>query len=136
MNTLGTHLICELSRCDSRIISDVSAVKRALELAADAAGVRTLNGFFHKFSAEGVSGLLCLAESHLSVHTWPESGYVAADIYTCGETAQPGQAAKVLSESFRAGGMQIREIKRGLPTLNNVFTSVDETQPHKSLYIL
>jgi S-adenosylmethionine decarboxylase len=75
MNTQGVHLICELSGCSNAALSDVAAVRAAMEAAAARANVAVLDGYFHTFAPSGVTGLLCLSESHFSIHTWPESGY-------------------------------------------------------------
>src|SRR5579862_5828407 len=74
MNTLGMHLVCELNGCNPSILTKVPAIKHAMEAAAISANATILDGYFHQFSPTGVSGLLCLAESHVSIHTWPESG--------------------------------------------------------------
>lgn len=67
----------------------------------------------HLFTPSGVSVLLFLAESHLSIHTWPENGYAAVDIYTCGSATSPRRAIESLSTHLRAGGIHVREFLRG-----------------------
>lgn len=130
INTRGTHLVCELSRCNPETLGSVNAVKHALESAAAAANATALNGYFHQFSPSGISGVLCLAESHISVHTWPECNYAAVDIYTCGDSTVPHRAISILSAAFEAKEIQIREISRGIAGENNTFGSEDVS--HKS----
>jgi len=80
-----------------------------------------VNESFHQFSPDGISGLLSLAESHLSVHTWPECGYAAVDIYTCGQRAIPQNAITVLAEALGAQNVQQVTMKRGVPQGENTF---------------
>ena len=113
MNALGTHLIIELSGCDPRILGDVERIRGAMVMAAVEAGATIVAESFHKFSPGGVTGIVAIAESHLSIHTWPEHGYAAADIFTCGASLRPRRAAEVLVERLRSTGPRIRELERG-----------------------
>ncbi|MBL4634605.1 MAG: adenosylmethionine decarboxylase [Kofleriaceae bacterium] len=114
MDTIGTHLLVELKACDSKSLNDVSSIERAMHAAASAAGATVVSSQFHNFGPQGVSGVLVLAESHLSVHTWPEHGYAAVDIYTCGPDCEPALAHKLLAEVLKASTVEVLEIKRGL----------------------
>ncbi len=116
MNTLGMHLVCELNGCNASILTKLPAIKHAMEAAAISANATILDGYFHQFSPTGVSGLLCLAESHVSIHTWPESQYAAVDIYTCGEHTKPHLAIQMLAATLEATQVQVRELTRGMPT--------------------
>src|SRR5689334_3364560 len=120
----GVHLLCELTGCDAQILANVDAVKTAVEEAAARARATVLHGFYHRFTPTGVSGILCIAESHLSVHTWPELGYAAADVYTCGDHTLPRVAAEVLATAFRARSNSIVEIARGDRDRDGSFRSV------------
>jgi len=122
MTTIGLHLICELSGCDVAQIGSVDAVREAMLRAAAVANVTVLNSYFHKFSPSGVSGLLCIAESHISVHTWPETGYAAVDVYTCGDRAMPHKAIQTLARAFGAKDKEMTEFSRGLPQSGSRFT--------------
>lgn len=113
MDTMGTHLLIELWECDGRT-SDPALVGAAVREAAAAAGATLLGLHVHEYSPQGVTGVAILAESHLAVHTWPEIGYVAADVYTCGSTTRPLEAARVLQAAFGAGEMEVREVARGV----------------------
>lgn len=81
---VGTHVILELSDGDVKTLNEPSVLSRGLQGAATAAGLTVLDATFHKFQPQGVTGLLLLSESHLSVHTWPELGYAAVDLFSCG----------------------------------------------------
>ena len=82
--------------------------------AAIECGAEILGDSFHHFSPQGVSGVVVIAESHLSIHTWPEYGYAAIDIFTCGTTVQPKKAADVLIEKLGAKNHSLTEIQRGV----------------------
>jgi S-adenosylmethionine decarboxylase proenzyme len=86
-----------------------------MRAAAEAIGAAIVGDTFHRFSPQGVSGSVVIAESHLSVHTWPETGYVAIDIYTCGGL-DPRIGFELLGDAFRAQKCRVQEIVRGLPT--------------------
>ena len=113
LNALGTHLIIELSGCDPRLLGDVEHIRSAMMMAAVEAGATVVAESFHKFSPGGVTGIVAIAESHLSIHTWPEHGYAAADIFTCGAELQPRRAAEVLVERLNSARPEIREVARG-----------------------
>lgn len=113
MEHLGRHVIIELWGC-SDVINNAALVENAMRSAVDAANATLLNLFVHEFSPQGVTGVAVLSESHLSIHTWPEHGYVAADVFTCGSTTKPRAAAEVLRKSFQAESVDIRELERGV----------------------
>ncbi len=113
MEHLGRHVIIELWGCRD-VINDAGLVKEAMRNAVQAANATLLEIFVHEFSPQGVTGVAVLAESHLSIHTWPEYGYVAADVFTCGSTTNPEAAAEVLRKAFYAQTADIRELERGV----------------------
>jgi S-adenosylmethionine decarboxylase len=113
MEHLGRHVIIELWGC-SDAINNSALVQQAMRNAVDAANATLLNIFVHEFSPQGVTGVAVLAESHLSIHTWPEYGYVAADVFTCGSTTKPEAAAEVLRQAFGAETAEIQELERGV----------------------
>ena len=114
MDTLGTHLLVEFHDCNPDALNDVAGIETSMRAAASAAGATVVQSSFHKFGPHGVSGVLVLAESHLSVHTWPEHGYASADIYTCGTTCQPELAPLSLQVALAAGSLQILQVQRGI----------------------
>jgi S-adenosylmethionine decarboxylase len=96
LNALGKHLLLELNDCDYTLLNDINIIKSIMLAAAKEAGATVLGESFHQFSPQGISGVIIIAESHLSIHTWPEHGYAGADIFTCGTTVQPEKAAEVI----------------------------------------
>ena len=114
MNALGKHLLMELKNCDKEMLNDLDSIKGTMLTAANEAGATVLGESFHRFNPHGISGVVILAESHLFIHTWPEYGYAAADIFTCGDSVQPEKAAKVLISKLGAKNHSIVEIQRGI----------------------
>ncbi len=108
----GTHLLIEF--WDARNLSDLSRVESALVEAARAAGATVLHSYFHPFGPElGISGVVVLAESHISIHTWPEQEYAAIDVFMCGD-CDPADTLPVLKEAFAPGRISVAEHLRGL----------------------
>jgi S-adenosylmethionine decarboxylase len=130
LNALGRHLLLELFDCDLAAINNVEAVKGALIEAAKRAQATIVDVVFHEFNPFGVSGVVVIAESHLSIHTWPEYRYAAVDIFSCGETLQPEIAASYLVEQFGAERTSVVEVQRGtflgsaLPVANKAAVAV------------
>lgn len=118
----GLHIIAELSGCNSEKIGDEAFVKQALTEAAHHANAVICELSFHKFSPSGISGVVVIAESHLSIHTWPELGYAAIDIYTCGEHTKPEMASSYLAEIFDATSVRVMKIERGLKDEAGVYS--------------
>jgi S-adenosylmethionine decarboxylase proenzyme len=113
ITTVGHHVLVELYDCERATTDDPTVVRDALLGAAHAMGATPLAEAFHRFSPQGVSGVVLIAESHLSCHTWPEAGYVAVDIYTCGKI-HPRAAVEHLTASFRARTHMVQDVVRGL----------------------
>ena len=93
MNALGTHLLLELRQCNPASLDDLEFIKETMIAAAKFMDAQIIGESFHRFNPQGITGVLAIAESHLSIHTWPELGYAAADIFTCGSSFQPQAAA-------------------------------------------
>ena len=106
----GTHLIIEVVNGNG--LDDAGLIETAFRRCVDECGATLLHIHTHKFSPQGVSGVAILAESHISVHTWPEIRYGAFDVFMCGD-AQPWNAVAVLEEIFETGDVRVREILRG-----------------------
>ena len=85
MKALGQQTSVEYYKCNPEILNDVAAIKRAMRDAARIAGATIVQEAFHLFNPHGVSGVVVIAESHLAIHTWPEYGYAAVDLFTCGD---------------------------------------------------
>ena len=114
MNALGRHLLLELFDCDFDAICNLTTVKNALVEAAKRAHATIVDVVFHEFNPFGISGVVVIAESHLSIHTWPEHRYAAVDIFSCGDVLKPDVAANYLVEQFGAERTSVVELQRGL----------------------
>ena len=127
MKALGTHIVCELSGCNQAKLTDVEAVREMMQAAARAANATVIETAFHRFQPQGVSGVVVIQESHLSIHTWPETGYAAMDFYTCGEHTDPWAACQYAAEALDAQQMLTTEVKRGIEAGAGRFTHVVTT---------
>jgi len=125
VHALGTHLLVELKDCNSKTLNDLKKIEDILVTAAKEAKATIIESRFHKFSPFGISGVVVIAESHLTIHTWPEYGYAAVDIFTCGETLQPSVAASYIVTKLQSKNPSLVEMKRGLLSLG------DQKLPHK-----
>src|SRR5512138_2525935 len=114
LNALGRHLLLEMFDCDPDAINSLEAVKGALIEAAKRAQATIVDVVFHEFNPFGISGVVVIAESHLSIHTWPEYRYAAVDIFTCGEVIKPEHAVSYIASRFRCKSPSVVEVKRGL----------------------
>ncbi len=109
------HLLLELYRCDCEKLNDESFLRCTLNKAAKLANATVLNLMSNKFEPQGVTAIVLLAESHISIHTWPESNYSAVDIFTCGQNMIPELASQYLIESLMAKEHSLRVIERNPP---------------------
>ena len=115
MNALGRHLLVELHDCNRASLNNLDMIRAVMLKAAVDCGAEVLGESFHRFSPQGISGVVVIAESHISIHTWPEHGYAAADVFTCGTKVDPLKAADVLIEKLDAKHHTFTEIQRGVP---------------------
>jgi len=106
----GVHLIVDLHGAEG--LDDIDLIEATLRRAVDAARATLLHIHVHHFQPNGVSGVAVLAESHISIHTWPDAGYAALDVFMCGK-ANPDACIPVLREAFRAQRVEVNEILRG-----------------------
>ena len=114
MASVGKHLVLDLKYCDRKLISDRDFLKETLLAACTVSGATILSNSFHSFPPYGgVSGVVIIAESHFSVHTWPEYGYAAIDIFTCGDSLHPQKAVDLLVKELQARDHSILELNRG-----------------------
>jgi len=118
---IGHHYIVEASGCDPKVIGSVEKVQQILVTAAEIAGASVWSISCSKFPPSGVSGVVVISESHISTHTWPEMGYAALDIYTCGTNVRPDKAVIYAVEAFGAETSHITEITRGIDEGDAVF---------------
>jgi S-adenosylmethionine decarboxylase proenzyme len=112
-NSLGRHILVEAWGCRNESLNDLPGIRRAMINAAEAAGATVLDVSFRRFAPQGVSGVVIISESHLTIHTWPEHGYAAIDLFTCGDRAEPWKAFNVLSAFLGAGQVSAMELRRG-----------------------
>ena len=125
MYALGTHLLVELRECNTEILKNLEKVRNALVSAAKEAKATIVDVSFHEFNPFGISGVVVIAESHLTIHTWPEYDYAAIDIFTCGDIIKPEVAASFLIKQFECKNPSIVEMKRVILSHEN------EKLPHK-----
>lgn len=114
MKALGRHFLLELKDCDRVLLNDLDTLRQLLREAAVACGAEILSDSFHRFSPQGVSGVVIIAESHIFIHTWPEYGYAAVDIFTCGNRVKPEIATQYLVEKLGAKNQVVIEMQRGI----------------------
>ena len=114
-DAVGKHCILELYNCDSSRLDDEAFLRETITTAAKRAGATLLNLITHRFEPQGVTGLALLAESHISIHTWPESGYAAVDVFTCGDHTMPERACQVLVEELGAADHKLTSFRRETP---------------------
>ena len=112
---IGRHCILELYQCDQAKLNDEAFIRTTITSSAKIAGSTLINLVTHSFKPQGVTGLALLAESHISIHTWPEIGYAAIDVFTCGDHTMPEKACSLLSKDFLAKHYSFKNITRDIP---------------------
>ena len=112
---VGKHCILELYECDVFKLNDEAFLRNTITTAARFAGATLLNLITHRFEPQGVTGLALLAESHISIHTWPESGYAAVDVFTCGVHTMPERACDILRKELFAKQFSLKSFQRETP---------------------
>ncbi len=112
--TCGTHCILEMYDCPGELLNDRDHVVKSICKASRHGLATLLKHVSYKFHPQGVTALCLLAESHISIHTWPEKGYAAVDIFTCGNTANPRLACDYMIDAFQSGRQNLRVIPRGM----------------------
>ncbi len=109
---VGTHVLGELYGCSPELLRHVDSVRSLMQNIAQQANFRVVGEKFHQFEPEGVTGVMVLAESHFSLHTWPEKGLVAADVFTCGEEGNAIKAFDLLCQYLKPQQVTKRVIAR------------------------
>ncbi len=110
---VGTHCVLELFGVAPKRLNDLAFIRKAMDKAAKRANSTLLGFTHHQFEPMGVTAVALLAESHLSIHTWPENGYAAVDLFTCGEDCQPEKACAFLAKKFAARKHTLLVLQRG-----------------------
>jgi len=126
---LGRHLVAEFYNCDPEILDDIEAIERHMMNAAYESGATVVNSTFHRFLPYGVSGVVVISESHLAIHTWPEYGYAAIDLFTCGDDVDPWKAFDYLKKALKADRVEVVEHLRGVYKK----IGIPESSPHKAV---
>jgi S-adenosylmethionine decarboxylase len=111
---LGRHILVEFYNCDKDILNNYDLIERYMNEAAIKAKATIVQSVFHMFNPWGVSGAVIIQESHLTIHTWPEYGYAAVDLFTCGESVDPWIAFEYLQDKLKATRTETTEVPRGV----------------------
>ncbi len=122
---LGRHILAEFFECDPNVLNNPELVEKYMMEAALECGATIVNKCFHLFAPHGVSGVIIISESHLAIHTWPELGYAAVDLFTCGEACDPRVAYDFLKKAFGSRDANFSQLNRG--TLDDKNVSVEHT---------
>lgn len=109
----GKHVLAELDGVDAHLLDDAEFLRGTLSSALTAAGATVREVIAHRFEPQGVTVLALLAESHASVHTYPELGAVFVDVFTCGERADPQQAVRLLADALGTATLHLSVVQRG-----------------------
>ena len=112
-NLQGVHYCVDFHGCDPEELDNEAFLVGLLQRAAHKANATVLNTVSHKFQPQGVTALLLLAESHMSIHTWPERGYASVDVFTCGQTMDPYTAVKTIKAELKSDEMKLVKVIRG-----------------------
>ena len=113
-NYLGRHVLAEFFECDSNVLNNIDKVEKHMVDAALECGATIVQKCFHMFNPYGVSGVVIISESHLAIHTWPELGYAAVDLFTCGEKCDPKVAYEFLKKKFNSTNASYTQLHRGI----------------------
>lgn len=114
MDTMGRHVISELWGCDTNKLNNMEFIEQVFVNAALRAGAEVREVAFHKFAPQGVSGVVIISESHLTIHSFPEHGYASIDVYTCGPVIDPNVAAEFIARELNATTSEVLELPRGM----------------------
>ena len=114
MKSLAKHVLAEFYGCDPVKINDEKYLSSLFEEAARVSNATVIKTMLHKFSPQGVSGVVILAESHLAVHTWPEHGYAAVEIFTCGDHTTPEAGIEYIQKQLKPKHHEVRVLDRGV----------------------
>lgn len=125
LETLGRQILVEFYNCNEEIMANPQLIEEYMNEAARIANATIVNSVFHHFNPYGVSGAVIISESHLAIHTWPEYGYAAVDVFTCGDKINPWIAFDYLEKVFQADRSESTEIPRGMVDKIRKFANKD-----------
>lgn len=114
IESLGRHILAEFYNCNEDILNDHSLIERYMTNAAEKSNATVVKSCFHMFNPWGVSGVVVIQESHLTIHTWPELGYASVDLFTCGDEVNPWIAFEYLKEKLESDKTETIEVPRGM----------------------
>lgn len=114
MDTMGRHIITELWECNPDKLNDIDYIERLFVDAALRSGAEVREVAFHKFAPHGVSGVVIISESHLTIHSFPEHGYASVDVFTCGDRIDPATASQYIAEGLEAKVREDVKLNRGM----------------------
>jgi len=109
----GRHVLAELTGCRAEVLNDVAGLETCFRECAVEGGATLVSSHFHHFSPQGVSGVVVIAESHVTVHTWPEHGYAAVDVFTCGRPEVAEAVMALIITALRAENVHRTSFHRG-----------------------
>ncbi|MDC3415736.1 adenosylmethionine decarboxylase [Aquibacillus salsiterrae] len=125
MDTMGRHVIAEMWDCNIDTLNDMGLIEQIFVNAALKAGAEIREVAFHKFAPYGVSGVVIISESHLTIHSFPEHGYASIDVYTCGDILDPNVATDFIAEALESKTCEKVEVPRGMgPVSVNQFKAL------------
>jgi len=127
----GRHLLIDYWDCNTDLLNNEVELVQLLAVAAEAAGANVMSTHFHQFDHQGITAIAILAESHISIHTWPGASYAGVDIYTCGNCS-PLSAHKVLTKALSAGRSEFAELVRGRASASNSISMISNGSPLRS----
>ncbi len=129
---LGKHAIIDLSGCNTELLKNHKRIHDILVQAAWVANVTVVGSMDHLFSPQGYTAVLVLEESHLSIHTWPEHGYVSIDLYSCNLQTDFHAVKDFLADQFQASVTEFKLLQRGYSSLSNGANGVVKTTQEKN----
>jgi S-adenosylmethionine decarboxylase proenzyme len=113
LDTISHHYLIEFYGIPSEKLDDLEWIQAHMLTSLSGSGATYVNHYFHKFTPQGVSGVIVIAESHLSIHTWPESEYAALDVFTCGDKAIADSILNHLTTEFNPTSSKVKYLLRG-----------------------
>jgi S-adenosylmethionine decarboxylase len=111
--TVGTHILADLWGVGGEVLDNEDFLQKTMVSAAEGAGLHVISSHFHRFEPHGISGVIVLAESHATIHTWPEQGLASIDIFTCGDGKAGDDACGRIVEALKPQGRSIKRFSRG-----------------------
>lgn len=113
MKAIGKHLTVDMYGCNFESLNNLEYIKNVVISSIEQANMTLLNLTYHKFEPQGLTVLALLAESHLSIHTYPELGYAAVDVFTCGDHSRPDKAIAIMKTLLKPEKTKTTNIMRG-----------------------